>query len=179
MENQTTFAVTFGRFNLPHPGHAHLIARMLEVADKAYVGVSVSKKNNDYETRRETLHLLCHFAGLDLERIRFFPSSSPFAAVEDFIGLNVATGLVDPEKQRQCTVVLGVDQTALGEKLRDDLGVAFVPNEVRIGSSTVIRYFLERGDEQIVREIYHDSPALFDKVLTLRNEELDRDRKVS
>jgi cytidyltransferase-like protein len=170
MENvQPTFAVTFGRFNLPHPGHVNLIARMLEIADKAYVGISVAHKNNDYITRREVLHSLCGFAGLDLERIRFFPASTPFETVEDFVQCY----------NNSVTVVLGVDQTQLGEKLRDTFNVAFVPNEVRVGSSTVIRYFLEEGDEQIVREIYHDSPALFDKVLTLRNEELDRDRKVS
>ena len=169
MENvQPTFAVTFGRFNLPHPGHVNLIARMLEVADKAYIGISVARKNNDYITRREVLHSLCGFAGLDLERIRFFPASTPFETVEDFV-----------QHSNNVTVVLGVDQTALGEKLRDDLGVAFVPNEVRIGSSTVIRYFLETGNQDIVREIYHNSPALFDQVLTLRNEELDRDRKIA
>lgn len=161
---QHTTAVTFGRFNLPHPGHADLVRKMLEVADIAYVGISVGGKNNEYAARRNVLFALCGFANLDLDRIRFFPAANVFEMVEDFAA-NYDT----------VTVVLGVDQTQLGEKLRDTFDVAFVPNEVRIGSSTVIRYFLENGDHDVVREIYHNSPKLYDDVLSLRKEELARE----
>ena len=50
-------------------------------------------------------------------------------------------------------------------------------NEVRVGSSTVIRYFLEIGEEQIVRDIYYNDDRLFNMVLNLRNHELSRDEK--
>ena len=163
MKNAQTAAVTFGRFNLPHPGHVDLVRKMLSVADMAFVAISASPVNNDYVLRRDVLHSLCGFAGLDLERIRFFPAGNVFMTVEDFA-----------ENYETVTLVLGVDQTQLGEKLRDTFNVAFVPNEVRIGSSTVIRYFLEEGEEVIVREIYHNSPVLFDQVVALRNQELAR-----
>jgi hypothetical protein len=64
----------------------------------------------------------------------------------------------------------------LGERLRDDCGVKFVPNEVRVGSSTVIRYFLEIGEEQIVRDIYHNDDFIFADILDLRQEELSREK---
>ena len=161
--NQPTVAVSFGRHQIPHPGHVDLVRKMLSVADIAFVAISASPANNDYVLRRDVLHSLCGFAGLDLERIRFFPAGNVFETVEDFA-----------ENYETVTLVLGVDQTQLGEKLRDTFNVAFVPNEVRIGSSTVIRYFLEEGEETIVREIYHNSPVLFDQVVALRNQELAR-----
>lgn len=164
MENtQPTVAVSFGRHQIPHPGHADLIRKMLEVADMAYVGISVASSNNLYINRREVLHALCNYAGLDMERIRFFPASSPFDTVEDFA-----------ENYNDVTVVLGVDQTQLGETLAKRFEVKFVPNEVRIGSSTVIRYFLEEGEYDIVREIYYGDSNLYDQVVALRNEELSR-----
>jgi hypothetical protein len=165
MENTQSVAVTFGRFNIPHPGHVDLIRKMLSVADMAYIGISVASSNNDYVLRRDVLHSLCGFAGLDLERIRFFPACSPFEVAEDF-----ASNYGD------VTVVLGIDQKLLGEVLADRYKVKFVPNEVRIGSSTVIRYFLEEGDEMIVQEIYHDSRVLFSAIKELRNEELSREK---
>ncbi len=175
MENHSSLAVTFGRFNLPHPGHVDLIKRMLEVADHAHVGVSSSKNNNWTELRIEVLDQLCHHAGLNMERITFFAASNPYEAVH-FTTDDPLTGLAVPERIANTTVVLGVDQTVLGERLRDDLGVKFVPNEVRVGSSTVIRYFLEIGEEQIVREIYHNDEFIFADILDLRQEELSREK---
>jgi cytidyltransferase-like protein len=175
MENHSSFAVTFGRFNLPHPGHVDLIKRMLDVAGTAYVAVSSAKSNNDIEMRIEVLDQLCYRGGLDSNRIFFFASNSPYDAVH-FVTKYEDGSLPDPERVANTTVVLGIDQTKLGERLRDDLGVKFVPNEVRVGSSTVIRYFLEIGDEQIVREIYHNDDFIFADILALRQEELAREK---
>ncbi len=175
MENHSSFAVTFGRFNLPHPGHVDLIKRMLEVADYAHVGVSSGKNNNWLELRIEVLDQLCYRAGLDMDRITFFGVGSPYEAVH-VVTDDPLTKLAIPERVVNTTVVLGIDQTKLGERLRDDLGVKFVPNEVRVGSSTVIRYFLDIGEEQIVREIYQNDKWLFDDILELRQEELAREK---
>jgi cytidyltransferase-like protein len=174
MENYTQ-AVTFGRFNIPHSGHVHLIKRMLEVADHAHVGVSNGKNNNWLELRIEVLDQLCYRAGLDMDRITFFAAGSPYEAVH-VVTDDPLTKLAIPERIANTTVVLGIDQTKLGERLRDDLGVKFVPNEVRVGSSTVIRYFLEIGDEQIVRDIYHNDDFIFADILELRQEELAREK---
>ena len=175
MESSPTYAVTFGRFNLPHPGHVDLIKRMLEVAETAFVAVSSGKNNNDLQMRMEVLDQLCYRAGLEMDRISFFGAASPFEAVK-VVTQNPLTTEPDPYRISHTTVVLGVDQTLLGEKLRDDLLVDFVPNEVRVGSSTVIRYFLEIGEEQIVREIYHNDEWLFGDILDLRQEELSREK---
>ena len=168
-------SVTFGRFNLPHPGHVDLIKRMLEVGHHAYVGISTGKLNNDYLLRREVLDQLCYRGGLDATDITFFPSSNPYDAVAHATE-DEYTELTDVKKLLTTNVVFGVDQSKLGEKLEKDLRVKFIPNEVRVGSSTVIRYFLEIGEEQIVREIYHNDDWIFEDVLELRKEELLREK---
>lgn len=170
-----TNAVTFGRFNIPHPGHVHLIKRMLEEADHAFVGMSLAKSNNDIELRRDVFQGLLLHAGVDQNRVSFFGAKGPFEAV-DYCITDVLTRMVNPAIQAVTTVVLGVDQTALGERLRDDLGVKFVPNKIRVGSSTVIRYLLEIGEEQTVRDIYHGDNDLFRMVQLLRREELAREK---
>ena len=170
-----TNAVTFGRFNIGHPGHVHLVKRMLEEADHAFVGLSLAKSNNDIETRRDVFQALLEYGGVDVDRVSFFGAKGPFEAVEYCI-TDVLTRMVNPAIQNATTVVLGVDQSALGERLRDDLGVKFVPNKIRVGSSTVIRYLLEIGEEQTVREIYHGDKNLFQMVQQLRSEELAREK---
>jgi cytidyltransferase-like protein len=176
MENHSfTHAVTFGRFNLPHPGHVDLILRMLTIADHAYVCVSGGKNNNTTELRIEVLEELCCAADLPMERITFFVETNPYDAVS-FVTDDPVSGITDLEILTGTAVVLGVDQTVLGERLEDDLGVQFVPNKIRVGSSTVIRYFLEINDEQIVREIYYNNDYLFDSIVALRNEELAREK---
>jgi cytidyltransferase-like protein len=157
-------SVTFGRFNLPHPGHIDLIKRMLSLGGQAFVGISTGRNNNDYLMRREVLDQLCYREKLDPYKIHFFPSPNPFEAVEYSL------------KTAPATLVLGRDQSKLGEKLSQDLGVKFVPNEVRVGSSTVIRYFLEIGEEQLVRDIYHNDDFIFSDILDLRQEELLREK---
>jgi cytidyltransferase-like protein len=170
-----TNAVTFGRFNIPHPGHVQLVERMLQEADQALIGFSTSKNNNNIELRRDVFYNLLIHAGIDIDRVHFFGDCGPYKAVE-FCITDSLTRLVDPEIQANTIVILGIDQSALGMRLRDDLGVRFIPNEIRVGSSTVIRYFLETGDEDIVRDIYHGDEELFQMVQLLRQEELSREK---
>jgi hypothetical protein len=170
-----TNAVTFGRFNIPHPGHVQLVERMLIEADQALIGLSTSKNNNDIELRRDVFYNLLIYANIDLDRVHFFGDRGPYQAVELCIN-NSLTRMVDPEIQANTVVILGIDQSALGVRLRDDLGVRFIPNEIRVGSSTVIRHFLEIGDEDIVRDIYHGDEELFQMVKLLRQEELNREK---
>lgn len=171
-----TTALTFGRFNLPHPGHINLVQRMLEVADQAIVGVSTGRSNNDIETRIKVLQTLCEAAGLPMDRITFMAASNPYALVDEWLADETGSGLYDLDRWASTTLVLGVDQTQLGQRIHDNFGIGFVPNEVRVGSSTVIRHFLEVGEEDLVREIYHSDPALFDQIVALRSEELAREK---
>lgn len=174
MESSLTTSLTFGRFNLPHPGHVDLVRKMLEVSDQAVVGVSTAATNNDIENRVKLFSLLCDRAGLPMDRITFMGASNPYRIVEEWIW-DEDSGLTDLDVMLGTTLVLGVDQSRLGERISDDTGVRFVPNEVRVGSSTVIRYFLELGQEDIVREIYHNDDELFNLVVALREEELARE----
>ena len=116
-----TNALTFGRFNLPHPGHVDLIRKMLEVADRAVVGVSTASSNNWLELRIEVLDQLCYKAGLPSDRITFMGAASPYALVDEWI-TDPTTGFTDVAVSRNTTMVLGVDQTQLGESIRDDFG---------------------------------------------------------
>lgn len=175
LEAGTNIAVTFGRMNLPHPGHVHLVKKMLECGDQAVVCLSTEKKNLSFGDRAELLYRLCCAEWLPMDRIFIEPAANPYEAVA-FVTSDEWTGLTDVVKLLNTTVVLGIDQAILAQRLHDDLGVDFELNEIRVGSSTAIRYFLEIGDEQIVRDIYHNDDYLFDMVLNLRKEELAREK---
>ena len=115
MDNLLTTSLTFGRFNLPHPGHVDLIRKMLEVSDRAVVGVSTGKANNDIEMRMEVLDQLCYRGGLDMDRVTFMGATTPYALVDEWI-TDPVTGFTDLAVSRNTTMVLGIDQSVLGWK---------------------------------------------------------------
>ena len=134
---------------------------MLDVADVANVAFSSASTNNNLASRFVVFHSLCKHEGLDLSRINFFAAPKVYELVEDFANSQVST-----------TVVLGADQTQLGERLSRFCGVKFVPNEVRVGSSSVIRYFIDNDQMDVVTSIYHNDYVLVKQIQELYKEEL-------
>ena len=65
-------AATFGRFALPHSGHAELIQQMLDHAEYADVHLSSHDKNNSYEMRELLLRVMLRNRGIDLKRVNFY-----------------------------------------------------------------------------------------------------------
>jgi hypothetical protein len=153
-------AVTFGRLNIPHYGHVELVQKMLEQAEVANVYLSSSKKNTDWNLRVLMLRHLLREVGVDLRRVNILKASNPFEAVE-----KIATEDADS------VVVLGEDQSELLVKLCADYNLGGSQNR-RSGSSTQVRYLLDRGAFDNVKYVYRNDAYAVRLATILRREEL-------
>ncbi len=69
-------AVTQGRFNIPHSGHAKLIKGMLEKAPVVHVVLGKGEKNVDKDFRAQMLRAVLRKEGVDLNRVKLVQGSS-------------------------------------------------------------------------------------------------------
>jgi hypothetical protein len=159
-------AITFGRYNLPHKGHIDLIKGMLTNAEIAEVYVSTGKANNDWDCRVLVLKHLCLRAYIDLKRVRFLKSNSPYTAVEEAVkgthrGSNV--------------LMLGTDQQALLQAL----GVKFICGTIinpRICSSTQVRHLIDDCRfADTLSHLYDNDDFILTAVKILRKQEIVRE----
>ena len=157
-------AVTFARMNIVHPGHVELVQKMLEQAEVANVYLSSGKKNTDWNLRVLMLRHLLREAGVDLGRVRFSKSNGPFEAVENTL-----------ERDNDPVVVLGEDQSALCENLCSTYFIGGQLNR-RTGSSTQVRYLMDRGDFDAVERIYRNDLYAVRLATNLRKEEIFREK---
>ena len=127
-------AATFGRFNIPHQGHAELIQQMLAHGEIAHVHVSTGVKNNSWNVRVLMLRQMCSYAGIDLTRVKFINSINPHDALAESI---VAAEF------NEVVLVLGSDQMDMAQGLSEKFDVSVVINK-RSSSSTLVRHFLDQ-----------------------------------
>jgi glycerol-3-phosphate cytidylyltransferase-like family protein len=158
-------AVTFGRFNIGHSGHIELIRMMLHYGEEAHVHVSCGEANNDWDTRVFLLAHLCREAKLDMTRVKFLKTKSPFEAV--------ATSL-ESSRWKEAVIVLGSDQIDMAYKLGDVYDCATIINS-RTNSSTQMRFFLDVEDfREDLTHLYKGDEYATVLAMILRQEELRR-----
>ena len=161
-------AATFGRFNLPHSGHAELVEQMLAHADYADVHISSSLKNNEYEMRELLLKVILRSRGVDLTRVRFYQTAN----VNDALTLSVKQA-----PYNEVVFVLGTDQVDMLYSLSDTHDVNYVINS-RSNSSTQMRYFLDSYDFlEDAKYLYDGCAYATTLAYSLRAEERKRDQK--
>jgi nicotinic acid mononucleotide adenylyltransferase len=129
-------SATFGRFNLPHTGHAELIEQMLAHSDYADVHISSGGKNNEYGMRELLLKVILRNRGVDLTRVRFYETPNVNEALEFS---------VKHAPFNEVVFVLGSDQVDMLYSLSDVHDVSYIVNS-RSNSSTQMRYFLDSYD---------------------------------
>ena len=146
-------AVTQGRFNIPHSGHAKLIKSLLKNATTAYVILGTGDKNVDKDFRSQMLRAVLRKEGVDLSRVKIIK------------GKNAASVLKDLSKDHgndKVLFMLGADQ----EKFLDSMGkatgvqTAKVPRETSGSSSSAIRKMIDSGDVEGLRKEFGDTPYL-------------------
>ena len=157
-------AVTFARCNIPHYGHVELVEKMLEQAEVANVYLSTAGTNTNWDVRVLTLRHLLREVGVNLGRVRFSKSTGPFEAVENTM-----------ERDNDPVVVLGEDQSALCEKLCSTYFLGGQLNR-RTGSSTQVRYLMDHGDFDTVKQIYRNDLYAVRLATNLRKEEISREK---
>jgi nicotinic acid mononucleotide adenylyltransferase len=160
-------AATFGRFNIPHTGHAQLVEQMLAHADYADVHISAGGKNNEYEMRELLFKVLLRNRGVDVSRVRFYRTANVNEALE----LSIKHAPFN-----EVVFVLGSDQCDMLYSLSDIHDVNYVINQ-RSNSSTQMRYFLDSYDflEDAVY-LYDDCEYATTIAYMLRSEERQRER---
>ena len=160
-------AATFGRFNLPHTGHAELVEQMLAHADYADVHISGGGKNNEYEMRELLLKVLLRNRNVDLSRVRFYQTANVNEALEFSI---------KHAPFNEVVFVLGSDQVDMLYSLSDVHDVNYIINS-RSNSSTNMRYFLDSYDflEDAIY-LYNDCEYATTIAYMLRSEERTREK---
>jgi hypothetical protein len=159
-------AVTFGRMNIGHGGHVQLIKMMLNYAEVADVYISTGSANNDWDLRVLLLRHLCRDANIDLQRVKFLKSNSPFDAVQE---------TVNAAEFNEAVIVLGSDQMEMARKLGEVHDCPWIING-RTNSSTQMRFFLDAEDFiQDLRHLYNGDEYSIVLAKLLRKEELLRE----
>jgi nicotinic acid mononucleotide adenylyltransferase len=160
-------AATFGRFNLPHIGHAELVEQMLAHADYADVHISGSGKNNEYELRELLFKVILRNRGVDMSRVRFYQTPNVNEALEFS---------VKNAPYNEVVFVLGSDQVDMLYSLSDVHDVNYVINH-RSNSSTQMRYFLDSYDFlEDAKYLYEDCAYATTIAYMLRAEEHNREK---
>lgn len=151
-----TIAITFGRFNLAHQGHIHLVHEMSKLADIVILGVSSSRKNLPVEARLGLIKALGLPANV---RIRTHPTV--FKLVEE--------AFATYGEDVQIIPTFGEDRAEIGSQL-----AKYFPNNILSThvversnglSSTLIRHKLANNEplsdiytptqERLVRRLYN------------------------
>jgi len=143
-------AFTFGRFNIPHLGHAQLFKVLRQLGSEVVVGVSMSGKNNPMGLRLKALRLL-----------------------DDSVEYTVAATPFDLPITEDDVIILGQDQEHLANAVSDHFGCAtfLVPRNASQPSSTLCRKYIDSGDyNSLLKLIPEESVEISIK---LRNEEIN------
>lgn len=157
-------AVTQGRFNIPHKGHAKLIKHLLEKAPIAYVVMGGGDKNVDKDFRSQMLRAILRKEGVDLSRVKLLKGDKASSVINN---------LKEIEGAKNVVFMLGEDQTKFLDSMKKSLGMdtAVVPRESSGASSSAIRKMIDSGDLKSVRKEFDGDDYLSRLALLARRVE--------
>lgn len=146
-------AVTQGRFNIPHKGHAKLIKSMLEKAPIAYVVVGSGEKNINRDFRTQMLRAVLKKDGVDLSRVRILRGTRV---------ASVAKGLADEVGKDNVVMMLGEDQGKFLQSMGKSLGVqtGIIPRSDEGASSSAIRKMIDSKNQDALSKEFDGDPYL-------------------
>lgn len=137
-------SLTFGRFNIPHYGHVHLVKEMLLRSQSCNICVSSGYRNNSWDLRVLLFRVLLRQEGVDLGRVCFSKFKSPLSFLHNCLNKG---------SEEKVLLVWGEDQVLLAEEMSEAFGLDFHLNE-RICSSTSLREsYIQEGFSSF-REYY-------------------------
>jgi len=160
--------VTWGKFNIPTPGHAKVIKKLLEKSDRVNIIMSGSKNNVDWNLRNLMFRRVLKQQGVDTNKIRFVHAKNTYETLKSIV-----------EEQGPKNVVLG-----LGEDRKDYLkgitqkfgiGGELVPRPEGSESSTMMRGLIDRGEMDKLAKIYGNDQYLVKLAKIVRQEEKRRE----
>jgi len=156
--------VTWGKYNIPTPGHARVIQNLLEKSQVVNVIMSGAKTNVDWNLRNLMFRRVLKQQGVDVSRVRFIHASNTYEALKK---------VVDEQGAKNVLLALGEDRKNHLEGLTKKLGIGgqLIPRPEGSESSTMMRGLIDKGDFGKLREIYGSDEYLVKLARILRNEE--------
>jgi hypothetical protein len=159
-------ALTFGRFRIPHLGHADLVRNMMEQADVSFVFMSSAPGNGDLALRKKLLYRCMEIIGAK--------AGCGFSITEERNPWSMAKQAFEVYGyDRAASVIyLGSDQHQMAQALARDFDTNYLLNR-RLGSSTAIRHLIDQGLEADLLDAYHGDKEAVEMAKRLREQELE------
>lgn len=157
IERQADFpfraAVTQGRFNIPHSGHAKLIKHLLEKAPKAYVILGTGKENVNKDFRSQMLRAVLRREGVDTSRVQILRGTRAASTLRE---------LAEKEGKENVLFMLGEDQKKFLDSMGKSMGVEtdVVPRSASGASSSAIRRMIDSEDTEALSKEFGNDPYL-------------------
>jgi cytidyltransferase-like protein len=158
--------ITWGKFNIPTPGHAKVVKQLLEKADKAVVVLSPAEKNVDPALRTLMFRALLRREGVDLNRVEIVSGSSR----------KVLEDLIKKEGAGKVVLGLGEDRRPALEGTTKKLGIGslLIKRPENSESSTMMRGIIDRGDDETLKNLYGGNLYLARLAKEARRNEVNR-----
>ena len=146
-------AVTQGRFNIPHSGHAKLIKDMLQKAPIVHVVMGKGKENVDTDLRSQMLRAVLRDEGVDLSRVKITKGTAATRVLSD---------LAEKFGKEKVLFTLGADQEKFLNSVGRSLGVqtSTVARDSSGASSSAIRKIIDSGDIEGLGKEFKKNPYL-------------------
>jgi FAD synthase len=169
-EKTHAVAVTQGRFNIPHSGHAKLIKELLENAKEAYVILGKGKDNVDDNLRSLMLRRVLRKEGVDISRVKLIKGSTAASQLKD---------LIQKHGKEEVLFMLGSDQ----KKFLDSMGRSTGAETKEVSrpssgegsaSSSAIRKLIDSKDVKGLEAAFKGDEGLARLAALIREEELKK-----
>lgn len=160
--------VTWGKYNIPTPGHARVVKNLLEKSQEAHIIMSGAKTNVDWHLRNLMFRRVLKEQGVDVSRVKFIHSPNTYESLRQIVGEQGGKNVV---------LALGEDRKNYLEGLTKKLGISgdLIPRPEGSESSTMMRGLIDSGDIKTLSRIYNDNPYLVRLAMIIRQEERRRD----
>lgn len=160
--------VTWGKFNIPTPGHARVIKNLLKKSERVDVIMSGAKTNVDWHLRNLMFRRVLKQQGVDTSRVRFVHAQNTFEALK---------GIINEQGPKNVVLALGEDRKSYLEGLSKKFGIGgqLIPRPEGSESSTMMRGLIDRGELDKLRKIYGNDEYIVKLARIVRLEEKARE----
>lgn len=156
--------VTWGKYNIPTPGHARVVKNLLKKAQVVNVIMSGAKTNVDWNLRNLMFRRVLKQQGVDVSRVKFVHAGNTFEALKK---------VVEDQGAKNVLLALGEDRKNYLDGLTKKLGIGgqLIPRPEGSESSTMMRGLIDEKNYDKLRDIYGNDEYLVKLARIIRKEE--------
>jgi nicotinamide mononucleotide adenylyltransferase len=141
--------VTWGKFNIPTPGHARVVKSLLEKSNEVQIIMSGAKTNVDWNLRNLMFRRVLKQEGVDVSRVKFIHAPNTYEALK---------AIVEERGGKNVIMALGEDRKNYLDSItkKFEMGSELIPRAEGSESSTMMRKLIDTGDFESLKKIYKD-----------------------